>query len=275
MHGGPLKFFHWRNNKRATQPRIIITDGKISSMFLSSTFRNQRRKSPAAMALVPSLCESGAPTGPRNLSCCNFCSFLCLSNCSRLSPPQCLDDFCIIAPSHFSFRSWPTGSSCWSWTEVGGRVPSGQEGKKTHALLPWIPGPSERVDCGQSENAARGAQSAEDYISQKPRGLRVVYLFSVRWTTPSWGCLEGCGFEGPSQRGTRTPPRPWSVEERPPWQGGTPAVAPAPAGRGALSSCPAAECRSQRMRRGFCRSSRDGPERATSYCRAARPPWPS
>lgn len=47
------------------------------------------------------------------------------------------------------------------------------------------------------------------------------------------------------------------------------------AGRGVLPPRAAAECRLQRMRRGSCRSPRDGPARASSSCRAARPPWPS
>lgn len=164
-------------------------------------------------------------------------------------------------------RGRRAGSEC----QRRGRTPHPHK----HALLPWIQRAQRARDCGQSENAAQEAQSAEDYISQKPLGLRVVYLFSVLWTTPSPAVRKVAGSQGEAGRGSWTPPRPWPVEERPPRQGGTPAVAPVPARRGALSSCPAAACRSPRMRRGFCRSSRDGPEPATSFCPAARPPWPS
>lgn len=52
------------------------------------------------------------------------------------------------------------------------------------------------LSLGQSEKAAPEARSAEDYISQKPRGLLLVFLLALRWTIPTWGSQEGYVFAG-------------------------------------------------------------------------------
>ena len=131
---------------------------------------------------------------------------------------------------------------------------------------------------GQLENGAQEARSPADYISQKPRGLRVVVLLSVRWTAAAGAARKAAGSRGRlTEPSEGNGPRPAARRLRTgrPGRGAGQPRRGAPARRGALSSCLAAECRFQRMRRGFCRSPRDGPGRASSFCRAARLPWPS
>lgn len=250
----------------------------MNSMFLSSTFLNQRREKSRCCGTC-SFARNRAPSRPPN-----FPLFLLqlvrLPNCSLLSPPQFLGNFCIITPSyvHFSFKFWPRGTEGRSWIllvwaqgvdEEKWRCCHGERGR-------WRGG---RLVRDQSENSIQEGRSHADYISQKPRGLRVVFRIhptgllkpeaarervQVRWAH----LAESSKGNGPRPAARRLRRSRSGQVAGQPRRG-------ARARRGVSSSRAAAECRRRRMRRGSRRSPRDGPARASSSCRAARPPWPS
>lgn len=112
-------------------------------------------------------------------------------------------------------------------SEGGFRVAK-RGGKNKHALLPRIPGAQRARDCGQSRKRPERRRVRRTTF---PRSLAGSALFILCQLDHSiLGLLGRLQVrQAKRERGTWTPPRPLSVEERPPWQGGTPAVAPAPA----------------------------------------------
>lgn len=279
MHGGPRKFFHWRSNKRAIQPRIIITGGKISSMFLSSTFQNQKKKNPAVVALEPSLWNREQPPDLAKFLL-QLLQFSSPFNYSRLFPAP-------IFRWLLHHRSLPLLFQVLANRDPMLGLDQGCKGgfrgarRDEHSLLPGRPGAvAQQVPRSQPirECDPGGAESGGLHF---PEALWAPCCFRVSRTLDHWslgllgrlrarraGLTEQGAGHGlcRSIRGLRRG-RSGRVAGQPP-RG-------APARRGALSSYAAAECRPQRMRRGFCHSPRDGPERASSYCLAARLPWPS
>lgn len=136
---------------------------------------------------------------------------------------------------------------------------------------------SEHLARGQRMRSERGGARRTTF----PRSLMGSHCFSAVSSLDhsSLGllgrlCVRGAGRADPSQGNDLRRAFRRLRKGRPGRVAGHPQRG-APVTKRALSSCPAAECRSQRMKRGFCRSPRDGPERANSYCLAARLPWPS
>lgn len=174
------------------QPRIIITVGEISSMFLSSTFHNQRREKS---------CRRGTcsfPVGREHLpdlptSLLQLPQFVCLPKRSLLSPPQFLDDFCIIAPSshlHWSFQTPPRRTERRGWTKLA-RVRRGGRRERTCSVA--------------METGAGGAEGASLAANQRMAPKRRT---ARRTTFPRslvgfalLFCSQSCGALPPGLRG--------------------------------------------------------------------------